>query len=660
MKKIVMVVMVFILIIGLAPSAIVSGQVELPESEKQQTQAASVDQGSNDNPNAINYYFRRSWGGEGPIVESPLDMALDDEGNLLIADYSLSRVIKLNLNDWTTEIKGWPGEANRPLFEIGSIWVDKAGDIYVTTGDSFLKIDKNWNQVLIQGGQRQLTLPSAIAVHDSGRIFVLDLYGINVFDDQGTFLFSFCPSGPEEGECDYSGDLTFDSKGFLYIVEGHNNRVQKFTSNGDFILSWSRTVKENFAAPYNISIDASDNLYITDLGLDKVLVFSENGTYLREWGGWGDCDNCFKTPRGIVVKGGTVFVADAETSKVKLFTRNGILTNQWDGEIKTSGHFDGLISHATDELGNIYIADESSRKIIKFTPWGSEIMNWELNRQPTAITIGPGQEIFVLNYDGVVTVFDYSGAFLREWTSVPPGSIDTLNVAITNKASHLYIVDFGTNKIHKFSTDGYFYGSWGNPGDGDGELHWPKDIAIGTNGEIFITDSFNDRIQVFSDQGVFLYKFGQCVGGLDDLCFPRAIAIDGNGNLYIGTSESSNSFTIKSFSKSLNYLGSIGEYGLYAGNFQQIADMSLSKDGALLISDRLNSRVSFFTPNLPTPDPYSGLVQNGSFEKSPALMEWTHGGNLPVSRSSLSFNGSYAFGFFILSAIESGTIFSAV
>ena len=70
--------------------------------------------------------------------------------------------------------------------------------------------------------------------------------------------------------------------------------------------------------------------------------------------------------------------------------------------------------------------------------------------------------------------------------------------------------------------------------------------------------------------------------------------------------------------------------------------MSLSKDGALLISDRLNSRVSFFTPNLPTPDPYSGLVQNGSFEKSPALMEWTHGGNLPVSRSTISLNGSYA------------------
>ena len=580
------------------------------------------------------YVFRRSWGGEGSLLKFPNDMAIDSEGRLLIADRGLKRMIRVNLNDWSAEVKVLPGDDNIPL-GIESVWVDDTGEIYITTrnndgSDYFFKIDKNWSLILMQSAPDQVDLPHSIAVDSSGRIFVSARGGIKVFNNQGVLLFSFCPEGSEEGHCGYTpGDLSFDSQENVFVVDYSNDRIQKFTSEGKFILSIPAALQYGFDG---IAIDSSDNLYVTSRFGNEVLVYSTDGSFIRKWGGWGDCNSCLKSPQGITIKGETVFVADAELHTVKAFNLNGEYQIDWNGKLKSSITTSFPKGMAIDEYGNSYILDGDNDRIIKTSPYGSVIKEWETPGHPIRVGVGPNAELFVLNWDYTMTIFSYNGDLLREWSSTPPGVYHSIAGMAVNSDGDVYVTDNYTQMVYKFSSTGTITASWG----GEEQFINPLGIAVGNNHEVFVVVMNDHQIMVFSSEGQFIDSFG-----FGYLIYPEEIAIDGGGNIFVSSGFPYDQ-TIKVFSPSFEFLGSIGGYGLAVGNFQSITGLAISDEGNLFVSDRSNSRVSSFTPNLPTPDPYSGLVQNGSFEKSPALMEWTHGGNLPVSRSTISLNGSYA------------------
>lgn len=103
------------------------------------------------------------------------------------------------------------------------------------------------------------------------------------------------PSQGEDGEPILPSDFTVDREGNLWILDDVNNRIQKFTENGQFILSWDgggKTIQRG------ASLDADDegNLYvitrlqkqlkITKLNgkaqeIDNISFEYQRGTYLN-------------------------------------------------------------------------------------------------------------------------------------------------------------------------------------------------------------------------------------------------------------------------------------------------------------------------------------------------------------------------------------------
>jgi len=670
MKKFILSIVAFALILGSFPTVMVSGHdvaigrlaiegavadESNPEAEiltdEQQATEHDIErlfevEGEEDvevNANALNYQYRRSWGGEGAVLSDPSDMAIDSEGRLLIVDRKMGRIIRVNLNDWSAEVKVLPGDNNKPIFLLRSIWVDDAGNVYIATYDSFFKIDKNFEEILMQSTPNQLAgAVSSIAVDSSGRVFVYDLEGIKVFDEQGAYLFDFCHRGSEEGQCGSpGGDLAFDSQDNFFVVDEFNDRIQKFTSDGEYILSIKTDYQYGFTG---IAIDKNDNLYVSSYYRHKVCVYSAEGTFIREWGEWEweDCDSCLKSPWGIAVKGQTVFVADAELLSVKSFTLSGDFISVWKSETKTSGVFDSQNGLAIDEYGNLYTTDKY--KITKINPYGIEIQEFGLSGWPGYVTISPEQKLLVLNIDSTISVYSYEGDSLDRFSCEPPDDIDDLalvGIAVNNNGD-IYSLDQYRDKVIMFSSTCSPKASWGGEGSGDGQFSSPLGISVRNNEDVLVVDTKNNRIQVFSLDGKFRAKFGKCEGKPEDLCSPRQIAVDNYGNIYIGSYDTwSLGTTLKVFSPDYQCLGNIGEYGLHAGNFQQVSELAISNEGYLFVLDRLNSRITQLTPTLPNPDSYSGLVQNGGFEKSPALMEWTTGGDLEVARTSNRYQGSY-------------------
>ncbi|MGH2542026.1 MAG: 6-bladed beta-propeller, partial [Ardenticatenaceae bacterium] len=91
-------------------------------------------------------------------------------------------------------------------------------------------------------GDGQFRLPAGIALDSKHeRVFVTDEYNhrVSIFDAaRGDFLSKWGAHGSESGELDGPAGIALDADDNAYIVDQHNNRVQKFTADGKLILKW--------------------------------------------------------------------------------------------------------------------------------------------------------------------------------------------------------------------------------------------------------------------------------------------------------------------------------------------------------------------------------------------------------------------------------------
>lgn len=56
--------------------------------------------------------------------------------------------------------------------------------------------------------------------------------------EQYSFLKAWGYQGSDEGQFNYPSGVAVDSSGNVYVSDLHNNRIQKFTSDGKFITMW--------------------------------------------------------------------------------------------------------------------------------------------------------------------------------------------------------------------------------------------------------------------------------------------------------------------------------------------------------------------------------------------------------------------------------------
>jgi 3-oxoacyl-[acyl-carrier protein] reductase len=69
----------------------------------------------------------------------------------------------------------------------------------------------------------------------------------------------------------------------------------------------------------------------------------------------------------------------------------------------------------------------------------------------------------------------------------------------------MYMTDgYGNSRVHKFSADGTYQFSWGEPGNGPGQFNLPHGIWYDSRGRLLVADRENDRVQVFDLGGKLL------------------------------------------------------------------------------------------------------------------------------------------------------------
>jgi len=68
-------------------------------------------------------------------------------------------------------------------------------------------------------------------------------------------------------------------------------------------------------------VNGKDNVYVTDVNNHRIQKFTSDGEFLTSWGSEGDGDGQFNQPEGIDVDlAGRVIVADTGNNRIQVFS----------------------------------------------------------------------------------------------------------------------------------------------------------------------------------------------------------------------------------------------------------------------------------------------------------------------------------------------------
>jgi len=673
MKKIILSIVALALILGSFPTAMVSGlsmtqeessaengielpqetvnleddNFELPHELDLENDFTSTQDEINIDPQAVEYRFRRSWGGEGDQIKYPRNIVVKSDKTIIVANSGYSRITIINQNDNT--IKSIGGSGNKP------------GEF-------------DW--------------PHGIALAPDGTLFVADMYNhrIQHLDLDGNVINYWGSEGSEAGQFSYPWGIAVSKSGFVYVIDMDNHRVQKFTLSGQFVKTWGSKGEElgQFNQPNGIAVDDQGSVYIVDRLNHRIQKFDSSGTFISQWG-----NGYLWFPDAITIdEYGVVYIAQGQGVHKYMSdgTYLGFLADLWN--LSGQVWLDGL---AVDKDGAIYVSVANHEVIMKYSSEGTLLRTWNNYIEapgkfyyPTSIEITNTGDVLVSDSSNPrVQVFNQDGSLRSIIGKYGEGQGEfnyIADIAIDNNGN-IYVADSGNSRIQIFNSNGGFIRTFGSEGEGDEQFDYLVSIAVDSYGNIYGLDRYIKKVKVFNNSGSFLKvldvrlenwfgdypssiyidkndniyvshgilhqfnsegelirTFGNYGESDSDLSYANGINISTNGDIYIADSRRNRISVLDSYG---NYLYSFGSFGYLPGQLSAPSDVLVAENGDVYVVDSGNHRIQVFSPQAIQPDSYSGLVQNGGFEKSPALMEWTTGGDLPVSRTSNRYQGNY-------------------
>ncbi len=274
--------------------------------------------------------------------------------------------------------------------------------------------------------------------------------------------------------------IAVDQQGSLFVVDNGNNRIQKFTNNGNFIVLWGNfgCGNSNFHNPTGIACDAQGNVYVVDTNNHRVQKFDGKlGSYLMKFGSRGNAEGQFSSPWGIAVDRvrGYVYVVDSANFRVQKFDQTGEFVMQWGTFGNHDGQFyfpRGIAVDPSD--GAVYVVDMGNHRIQKF--------DTSTNVLPQLIT----------RWGGAVEAGHASSAQAQE-----SGQLRSPWGVAVDGHGDVYVTDTANQRVQKFDREGNFITQWGGFGNADGLFNFPFGIAVDARGAVFVTDSANTRVQQF-------------------------------------------------------------------------------------------------------------------------------------------------------------------
>jgi len=265
-------------------------------------------------------------------------------------------------------------------------------------------------------GLGQFNKPRSVAVDAQDHLFVVDMTGrVQKFSPEGRFLLSWQMPQTDKGK---PKGMCRDQKGHIVVLEPHYSRVNHFSTEGKLVEQWGRhgTNAGQLAFPRSVAVDSKGNLFVSEYGLtERVQSFSAEGrTLLTSIGHEGKGHGQFMRAEGLGMdRADRLYVADSCNHRVQIFSSDG----KWLQTYGRAGRGTGELSYPydvrVDDTGHQYVCEFGNSRIQIFDAHGRSV----------EILGGVGTE---------------PGKFNNPWS-----------VALDSRGN-LYVADAGNHRVQKF------------------------------------------------------------------------------------------------------------------------------------------------------------------------------------------------------------------
>ena len=539
------------------------------------------------------------YGGDGgPATQAelrnPRGVAVDGDGNVYIADGGNNRIRKVDAATGTistiagTGEEGYSGDGGpatqAQLHDPLDVEVDREGNVYIADlgNHRIRKVEAATGTISTIAGtgnqdyggdggpatQAELNGPHGVTLDDAGNLYIGDYWNNRVRKvDAATGTISTIAGTGERG---YSGDggpateaqldeasgVAVDSYGNVYIADTGNHRIRKVEAIAGTISTLAGTgevgdggpaISSQLVQSRSVAVDGTGHVYIADIwshSIRRVDAFTGTistiaGTGNRGYSGDDGPANeaQLSEPEAVAVDGsGNLYIADSANQRIRrVDATTGTIstiagTGEWDyggdGGPATEAHLRHPRGLAVDGDGNVYIADTDNNRI----------------RRVDAAT-------------GTISTIAGTGDWGHSGDGGPATQAQlgqTVGVAVDGDG-HVYIADTNHDHIRRVdATSGTIstiagtgesdYGGDGGPAT-QSQLAKPHGVALDGDGHLYIADTWNNRIRrvdVFTGTISTIAGTGEWDYGGDggpatsaQLRDHYSVALDGSGNVYI-------------------------------------------------------------------------------------------------------------------------------
>jgi DNA-binding beta-propeller fold protein YncE len=153
-----------------------------------------------------------------------------------------------------------------------------------------------------------------------------------------------------------------------------NNRIVKFSADGRYIKEWggSGSGPGQFLVPHALALDSAGRLFVADRDNNRIQIFDQDGNFLNEWTQFG-------RPSGIHIGADdTLYVSDNQSNDERHpgWPRGIYVGSAKDGSLRafipdpefdpTQAQETGAHGLAADASGTIYGAEVYSQSVKKY------------------------------------------------------------------------------------------------------------------------------------------------------------------------------------------------------------------------------------------------------------------------------------------------------
>ncbi len=396
--------------------------------------------------------------------------------------------------------------------------------------------------------------------------------------------------------------ITIDKEGNIWVADTENNRVIELWSNGTLrrTVGSLGTGNGQFSKPAGIATDSAGDVWVADTGNNRVQELSSTGVYIRQAGKYGTGNGEFKSPRGITVDStGHAWVADTGNDRVQELSSEAAYVTQYGSPGTGNGQFKQPYAVAVDKEGNIWVGDSANGRIQELSSTGTYIRQFgrEGNTKPCQEEAGemkcPSWWTEGLTIDAAGHIWATESSKVEEFSSTGTaithfgtfghgeGQVEYPKGIAIDSESHVWLADTGNSRIQELTSAGAYVRQY--PGmTTPATLNNPKAFARNSSGETLVADTASNRIQQVSATGSFVRQ------SFWNTTKTEGIGVDGKGNIWFSSAEGwieRDSATMEPEWATASFNGA-GE----GGNFKEPAGIAFSGE-KMYVVDRGNNRI---------------------------------------------------------------------